>query len=113
MFCSPMNDHLYSYIHVVGNPVCQCDHIRENNKYYYWTGLYLQLKKLQCLTTLTDLHFNPILWQCLETFAVSQIWCDRDSSMKFPSGHIKLALLCKRIPYSAVPLTLERSSLTW
>ena len=26
MLCSPLNDHLYSYIHVIESPVCPCGH---------------------------------------------------------------------------------------
>ena len=34
MSCSPLNDHLYSHIHVVDNPACQCGFQRENNKHF-------------------------------------------------------------------------------
>ena len=34
MLCSPLNDHLYSHIHVVDSPACPCGHERENNKHY-------------------------------------------------------------------------------
>ena len=35
MLCSPLNDHLYSHIHVVDSPACPCGHERENNKHYF------------------------------------------------------------------------------
>ncbi len=34
MLCSTLNDHIYSYIHVVESPACSCGHFRENNKHF-------------------------------------------------------------------------------
>ena len=35
MLCSPLNDHLYSLIHVVDSPKCACGYPRENNKHFF------------------------------------------------------------------------------
>ena len=34
MLCSPLNDHLFSYIHMIDDPSCACGHVRENNRHF-------------------------------------------------------------------------------
>ncbi len=34
MLCSPLNDHIFSFIHVIDDPSCSCGCPRENNKHY-------------------------------------------------------------------------------
>lgn len=34
MLCSKLNNHLFSHIHVIDSPACQCWHGRENNKQF-------------------------------------------------------------------------------
>ena len=34
MLCSPLNDHLFSHIHVVDDPACICGHDRENSRHF-------------------------------------------------------------------------------
>ena len=35
MLCIPLNDHLFSHIHVYDNPACSCGHSRENARHYF------------------------------------------------------------------------------
>ena len=50
LLCSPLNDHLYSYIRVVDSPVCHAVILGKTTSMFYLTALYLQLKELQCST---------------------------------------------------------------
>ena len=47
MLCSPLNDHLFSHIHVVDNPSCSCGHARENNKHFLFDcPLYINERQM-------------------------------------------------------------------
>ena len=63
MLCAVLNDHLYSYIHVVESPpVCQYGHFRENNMLFYILDCPLfTSKRVSMFHTLGDLNFQPIV----------------------------------------------------
>ena len=54
------NDHLYSLIHVVEQPDCACEHIRENNTHLLLDCLYHN-ERNQMITELNGLGFKPLL----------------------------------------------------
>ena len=62
MLCSPLNDHLYSHIHVVDSPKCSCGHSRENTKHFllecqlYDSDRKLMRQKLEALPFEVTLH---------------------------------------------------------
>ena len=65
MLCSPLNDHLYSLIHVVDSPACQCGHARENNKHFLLhCPLYVN-ERTEMLAKLELLEFQPTLMNLL------------------------------------------------
>ena len=58
MLCSPLNDHLFSYIHV-DSPSCVCGHPRENNKHFLLEcPLYLNSRNLM-IAELEAINFTP------------------------------------------------------
>ena len=57
MLCSPLNDHLYSYIHVVDNPVGQCGFQRENNKHFLLECPLFNNKRVKIINKLAELGF--------------------------------------------------------
>ena len=65
MLCSPLNDHLYSHIHVVDSPTCICGHTRENNKHFLLEcPLYLN-ERSEMFIKLRQLGFDPSLTNIL------------------------------------------------
>ena len=61
MLCSPINDHLYSHIHVIDSPACICGHLRENNKHFLLQcPLYLN-ERNEMFNKLNQIGFNPSL----------------------------------------------------
>ena len=61
MLCSPLNDHLFSHIHVVDSPACPCGHLRENNKHYLLECNLFTVERDQMLHSLQQLGFQPNL----------------------------------------------------
>ncbi len=62
MLCSPLNDHLYSHIHVIDSPQCLCGHSRENTKHFlldcrlYENERNVMRQKLEALLFEMTLH---------------------------------------------------------
>ena len=61
MLCSPLNDHLYSNIHVIDNPSCPCGYARENNKHFFLECQMYNQERLELITVLNQLGFEPLL----------------------------------------------------
>ena len=61
MLCSPLNDHLYSHIHVVDNPDCMCGHLRENNKHFLLECPLYDVERAEMIAHLNDINFQPTL----------------------------------------------------
>ncbi len=61
MLCSPLNDHLYSLVHVVDNPSCSCGHVRENNKHFILECPLYTNERNNMLRGLDHIEFNPLL----------------------------------------------------
>ena len=61
MLCSPLNDHLYTHIHVIESPACACGHARENSKHFLQEcPLYLN-ERTTMLNELQRMGFQPTL----------------------------------------------------
>ena len=66
MLCSPLNDHLYSHIHVVDSPSCSCGHPRENNKHFLIDcPLYIN-ERNSMMQALQVINFDPRLKNLLQ-----------------------------------------------
>ena len=61
MLCSPLNDHIYSLIHVVEQPDCARGHIGENNKHFLLDYLLYSNERNQMIIELNRLGFEPLL----------------------------------------------------
>ena len=61
MLCSPLNDHLYSHIHVVESPACQCGHARENNKHFLLECILFFNERSDIITKLRAIGFETTL----------------------------------------------------
>ena len=61
MLCSPLNDHLYSHIHVIDSPQCPCGYARENNKHFLLQCPLYQNERRELLNNLSTLDFLPTL----------------------------------------------------
>ena len=61
MLCSPLNDHLYSAIHVVDNPNCPCGFTHENNRHYLLDCQLYVNEREDLLRELNQLGFDPLL----------------------------------------------------
>ena len=59
MLCSPLADHLYSQIHVIDSPQCQCGFARENNKHYLLQCPLYDVERMEMVTKLTEINFQP------------------------------------------------------
>ena len=59
MLCSPLNDHLFSFIHVVDKPDCACGHSRENNKHYLLDCPLFTAERNKMLYELHKIDFAP------------------------------------------------------
>ena len=59
MLCSNLNDHLYSHIHVVDSPKCQCGFQRENNKHFLLDCPLFINERQDLLNKLTAISFQP------------------------------------------------------
>ena len=57
MLCSPLNDHLYSHIHVIDSPQCRCGNPRENNRHFLFDCPLYQIERRQMMSDLTALKF--------------------------------------------------------
>ena len=67
MLCSPLNDHLFSFIHVVDSPECACGHVRENNKHFLLdcplfvnerVTMFAHLERIRFRTTVINLLYG-------------------------------------------------------
>ena len=65
MLCSPLNDHLYSHIHVIDSPQCPCGHVRETTKHYLLECPLFQNERQEMLQKLNNISFNPTLHNLL------------------------------------------------
>ena len=66
MLCSPLNDHLYSHIHVIESPFCSCGHPRENNKHFLLDcPLYINERNAM-MQALQSINFDPTLHNILQ-----------------------------------------------
>ena len=61
MMCSPLNDHLFSHIHVVDSPVCLCGSPRETAKHYLLECPLYIIERNKMLAELQELNFQPLL----------------------------------------------------
>ena len=59
MLCSPLNDHPYSYIHVVDNPPCQCGFQRKSNKHLLLECSLFNNERVEMTNKLAELVFHP------------------------------------------------------
>ena len=86
MLCSPLNDHLFSHIHVIDDPACACGHARENNRHFFlecplYTNqrdvLMDSLHRIDFDTKLTDLLYGSSEYNCsknTEAFKLIQVY---------------------------------------
>lgn len=61
MLCSPLNDHLFSHIHVIDSPDCLCGHFRENNKHFLIDCPLYLIERNQMFNKLMQIGFQPSL----------------------------------------------------
>ncbi len=61
MLCSPLNDHLFSFIHVIDDPSCSCGCPRENNKHYLLECQLYRVERDHMFQELRKLDFKPLL----------------------------------------------------
>ena len=66
MLCSPLNDHLYSHIHVIDDPSCACGNARETNKHYLLECALHTGQRKAMLEALHELDFEPTLSNILQ-----------------------------------------------
>ena len=59
MLCSNLNDHLFSHIHVVDSPQCQCGFQRENNKHFLLECPLFLNERADLLNKLGAISFQP------------------------------------------------------
>ena len=59
MLCSELRDHLFSHIHVIDSPTCQCGHIRENNKHFLLDCPLFINERITLLNNLRICNFAP------------------------------------------------------
>ena len=65
MLCSPLNDHLFSFIHVKDSPTCACGHPRETNKHFLLECPLFAIERARMLTDLYALNFEPTVTNLL------------------------------------------------
>ena len=65
MLCSPLNDHLFSHIHVVDSPACNCGHHRENNKHFLLDCALFINERTTMLNELSQIDFKPTVTNLL------------------------------------------------
>ena len=58
MLCSPLNDHLYSNIHVVDSPSCACGHPRESNKHFLLECPLFNNERVEMTDSLEAIDFD-------------------------------------------------------
>jgi hypothetical protein len=61
MFCSGLNDHLYSQLHVVDSPECPCGNERETSKHYLLNCTLFTIERQEMLHALQNIGFDPSL----------------------------------------------------
>ena len=61
MTCSPLNDQLFSHIHVVASPVCPCESSRETAKHFLLECPLSTIERNEMLTELLELIFQLLL----------------------------------------------------
>ena len=59
MLCSKLNDHLFSHIHVIDSPACQCGHDRENNKHFLIDCPLYNNERAVLVNELATINFKP------------------------------------------------------
>ena len=65
MLCSNLNDHLFSYIHVIDTPSCICGHVRENNRHYLLDCPMYYAERNEMLNELQGIGFQANLQNLL------------------------------------------------
>ncbi len=80
MLCSPLNDHLYSFIHVVDSPDCACGHTRENNRHFLLDCPLYIIERNEMLNDLQILGFEPLLKNLLYG---SEVYSDNTNKKAF------------------------------
>ena len=71
LLCSPLNDHLFSHIHVVDNPSCQCGFPRENNKHFLLDCPLYAVERAEMINELRIIEFRPTIRNLL--FGTSEL----------------------------------------
>ena len=61
MLCSELSDHLFSHIHVVDSPACQCGHHCENNKHFFLECPLYMNERIELMRNLDDIKFKPTI----------------------------------------------------
>ena len=59
MFCSSLNDHLFSQLHVIDDPSCQCGSSRETVKHYLLECPLFVIERAEMLHSLQGINFTP------------------------------------------------------
>ena len=59
MLCSNLNDHLFSHIHVIDSPQCQCGFQRENNKHFLLDCPLFFNERADLFNKLNAISFHP------------------------------------------------------
>ncbi len=59
MLCSPLNDHLFSHIHVIDNPQCACGHARESTRHFLLECPLFYNERNTMLTDMQNINFEP------------------------------------------------------
>ena len=65
MMCSSLNDHLYSQLHVIDDPMCQCGTSRETTKHFLLDCPLFHLERTAMLANLRTLDFVPSMHNLL------------------------------------------------
>jgi len=60
MLCSPLNDHLFSHIHVIDSPQCARGHDRETARHFLLECPLFYIERLIMLNDMQNINFDPI-----------------------------------------------------
>jgi hypothetical protein len=61
MFCSGLNDHLFSQLHVIDSPECPCGNGRETSKHYLLVCVLFVVERNSMQIALNNIGFTPTL----------------------------------------------------
>ena len=61
LLCSPLCDHLYSQLHVIDNPACQCGNHRETSRHFLLECQLYDVERRTMFDGLRDLQYAPTL----------------------------------------------------